>query len=154
VPGLVKTVGNRPTNSPEETEPPLGGTNPGTSCQPAKQGFINLVLSPHTVKQPHPKRARLGVCYVRAGISYVGKSSMKILLDVIAEGAYGQARHVCTAYYTYVHVDNTGKPAPVPEYVPSNDYERKLFMEGEARRRIRDEELAKVKKKWVINEDW
>jgi len=91
---------------------------------------------------------------VRAGISYVGKSSMEILLDVIAEGAYGQARHVCTAYYTYVHVDNTGKPAPVPEYVPSNDYERKLFMEGEARRRIRDEELAKVKKKWVINEDW
>jgi hypothetical protein len=40
VPGLVKTVGNRPTNSPEEEK----GTNPGTS-QPAKQGFINLILS-------------------------------------------------------------------------------------------------------------
>jgi hypothetical protein len=45
----VKTVGNRPTNSPEEEK----GTNPGTS-QPAKQGFINLILSPHTAKN-HPK---------------------------------------------------------------------------------------------------
>jgi hypothetical protein len=40
VPRLVKTVGNRPTNSPEEEK----DTNPGTS-QPAKQGFINLILS-------------------------------------------------------------------------------------------------------------
>jgi len=44
---LVKTVGNRPTGSSKEEK----GTNPGTS-QPAKQGFINLILSPHTVKQP------------------------------------------------------------------------------------------------------
>jgi len=57
VPGLVKTVGNRPTNSPEEEK----GTNPGTS-QPAKQGFINLILSPHTAKN-HPKRARLDRCH-------------------------------------------------------------------------------------------
>jgi len=60
VPGLAKTVGNRPTNSPEETEPPLGGTNPGTS-QPAKQGFINLILSPHTAGQPHPKERGLAL---------------------------------------------------------------------------------------------
>lgn len=86
---------------------------------------------------------------VRAGITYVGKSSMEIMLDVIAEGTYGQARHVCTAYYTYVHVDSSGRPAPVPEYVPSNDYERRLFMEGERRRQVRDEELAKIKKLWL-----
>jgi len=30
VPGLVKTVGNRPTGSSKEIEPPLGGTNPDT----------------------------------------------------------------------------------------------------------------------------
>jgi hypothetical protein len=40
LPGLVKTVGYRPTGS-SKTEPPFGGTNPGTS-QPARLGFINL----------------------------------------------------------------------------------------------------------------
>ncbi|MFB6470665.1 MAG: acyl-CoA thioesterase [Vulcanisaeta sp. AZ3] len=86
---------------------------------------------------------------VRAGITYVSKSSMEILLDVIAGGAYGQVRHVCTAYYTYVHVDITGRPAPVAEYVPNNDAERKLFMEGERRKQVRDEELARLKKTWL-----
>ncbi|WP_069806507.1 acyl-CoA thioesterase [Vulcanisaeta thermophila] len=82
---------------------------------------------------------------IRAGITYVGRSSMEIMLDVIAEGPYGQGRHVCTAYYTYIHVDSNGRPAPVPPYEPSNDYERRLFQEGEVRRRIRDEELARIK---------
>ena len=85
---------------------------------------------------------------VRAGITYVGRSSMEIMLDVIAEGTYGQARHVCTAYFTYIHVDNTGRPAPVPKYVPSNEHERRLFMEGEERRRVREEELARIKRMW------
>jgi len=30
VPGLVKRVGDRPTGSSKEIEPPPGGTNPGT----------------------------------------------------------------------------------------------------------------------------
>ncbi len=89
---------------------------------------------------------------VRAGITYVGKSSMEILLDVIAQGAFGHARHVCTAYYTYVHVDSSGRPVPVPEYVPSNDYERKLFAEGERRRQVRDEELLRIKRMWGVSE--
>jgi acyl-CoA hydrolase len=89
---------------------------------------------------------------IRAGITYVGKASMEIMLDVIAEGAYGQARHVCTAYYTYVHVDSNGRPAPVPEYVPINDYEKSLFTEGERRRQVRDEELTRIKRMWMSPE--
>jgi hypothetical protein len=30
VPGLVETVGNRPTGSSKARKPPLGGTNPST----------------------------------------------------------------------------------------------------------------------------
>jgi hypothetical protein len=33
----VKTVGNRPTNSSEEIEPPLGGTTLGTRKSQAKE---------------------------------------------------------------------------------------------------------------------
>ena len=37
MPGLVKTVGNRPTGSSKEIEPPLGGTNPDTRKSQAKE---------------------------------------------------------------------------------------------------------------------
>jgi len=54
VPGLVKTVGNRPTNSPEDRE----GTNPGTKTE--KQGEL-INPNTHTVKQPHPKERGLAL---------------------------------------------------------------------------------------------
>jgi len=37
VPRVVKTVGNRPTNSSEEIEPPFGGTTLGTEKSQAKE---------------------------------------------------------------------------------------------------------------------
>jgi hypothetical protein len=37
VPGLVETVGNRPTNSSKEIEPPFGGTTLGTRKSKAKE---------------------------------------------------------------------------------------------------------------------
>jgi hypothetical protein len=64
VPRVVKTVGNRPTGSSEEIEPPLGGTTLGTEktqnkgelkgnqkqkYQPKDQNF----KQPH--HKPHPK---------------------------------------------------------------------------------------------------
>ncbi|WP_243665802.1 acyl-CoA thioesterase [Vulcanisaeta sp. JCM 16159] len=70
---------------------------------------------------------------IRAGITYVGKASMEIMLDVIAEGAYGQARHVCTAYYTYIHVDSSGRPALFPSTCPA------MTMKGSCSWRARKE---------------
>lgn len=82
---------------------------------------------------------------ISAGITYVGKSSIETLIHVVAEDVYGNLRRVCTAYYTYVAIDENGKPRPVPMYQPSNDYERRLFEEGKVRKAARDEEIARLK---------
>jgi len=89
---------------------------------------------------------RIGdIVSIRAGVTYVGRSSLEVMLNVIAEDRYGYRRHVCTAYYTLIHVGIDGKPKPVPQYIPSNDDEARLYREGELRRRIREEELKRLR---------
>lgn len=58
------------------------------------------------------------VVNVRAGITFVGKSTVEVMLNVVAEDKYGGTRHMCTAYYTFVHINEAGKPEPVPPYEP------------------------------------
>ena len=82
---------------------------------------------------------------IAAGITYVGKSSIETMIHVTTEDAYGNVKKVCTAYYTYVAIDEKGRPIPVPKYEPSTDYEKAMFNEGLRRKNIRDLELAKIK---------
>jgi acyl-CoA hydrolase len=87
---------------------------------------------------------------IAAGVTYVGRSSLEILIHVTTEDAYGNVKRVCTAYYTYVAIDDKGRPQPVPQYQPANDYERRLFEEGARRKALRDEEIRKLKETRLI----
>ncbi|WP_156769828.1 acyl-CoA thioesterase [Caldivirga maquilingensis] len=87
---------------------------------------------------------------IAVGISYVGKTSLETLIHVTTEDAYGNVKRVCTAYYTYIAIDDKGKPQPVPQYQPANDYERKLFEEGARRKMLRDEEIKRLKESMII----
>lgn len=67
-------------------------------------------------------------------ITYVGHSSMEILVEVHAEDlAGGPTRQVGTAFVTMVAVGPDGRPTPVRPLELSTDDERRLFREGEAR---------------------
>ena len=87
---------------------------------------------------------------IAAGVTYVGRSSLEILIHVTTEDAYGNVKRVCTAYYTYVAIDDKGRPQSVPQYQPANDYERRLFEEGARRKALRDEEIRKLKETRLI----
>jgi acyl-CoA hydrolase len=87
---------------------------------------------------------------IAAGVTYVGRSSLETLIHVTTEDAYGNVKRVCTAYYTYVAIDDKGRPQPVPQYQPANDYERRLFEEGARRKALRDEEIRKLKETRLI----
>ncbi len=52
---------------------------------------------------------------VRSRVVHVGRSSMSVIADVYAEDiASGVRRHTNECWLTFVHLDETGRPAPVP----------------------------------------
>ena len=72
---------------------------------------------------------------IYAGLVYVGRKSSDVLLKVIKEDVRaGVKEHVATAVFSYVKVDESGRPSEMPEYVPSNEVEKKLYEEAVKRR--------------------
>lgn len=89
---------------------------------------------------------------LRAGLNYVGTTSMEIGVKVLAEEPRtGQVRHACTAFLTFVHVGPDRKPRPVPSFTPETPAERRRWDAAAARREAR---LTRVKqlKALIANE--
>lgn len=65
---------------------------------------------------------------------------MEIGLKVSAENAFsGEKRHILSAYFTFVALDDQGKPSKVPGVTPETTDEKRRFEEAGHRhaRRIR-----------------
>jgi acyl-CoA hydrolase len=75
------------------------------------------------------------VVTVEAKVSRAFKSSMEIYIDVwIEDRLSGQKSKANEAIYTFVAVDETGSPIPVPPLLPETDLEKERF-EGALRRK-------------------
>lgn len=75
------------------------------------------------------------VVHIEAKVSRAFNTSMEIHIRVWGEDALKQYRYKSNeAYYTFVALDNNGKPVKVPEVVPETEEEKKLF-DGALRRR-------------------
>jgi len=78
-------------------------------------------------------------------ISYTGRTSLEVTIEVYAENIYLQKRrHTNTARVTMVAIKD-GKPVPVPRLVCETREDRLSFLEGQLRRQLRTrqrEELA------------
>ena len=62
-------------------------------------------------------------------------SSMEVFIRVLAEDIpSGKKVETNTAFFTFVAVDQTGRPIDVPETLPETDFEQELY-EGALRRR-------------------
>lgn len=79
------------------------------------------------------------VCILRAKVTWTGRTSIEVAVDVYAENLLtGTRRHTTTAFTTFVAIDpGTGKPAEVPPVLPESDEEKRLFDEGKLRREQR-----------------
>ncbi|HEY8938305.1 MAG TPA: acyl-CoA thioesterase [Cyclobacteriaceae bacterium] len=95
---------------------------------------IVVTASVDNISFKHP--IRLGnVVTLKARVTRAFKSSMEIRIDVEAEDApSGKKFESNVAYFTFVALDENGKPTDVPELVPETDDEKALF-EGALRRR-------------------
>ncbi|QMV44612.1 acyl-CoA thioesterase [Cohnella cholangitidis] len=65
---------------------------------------------------------------LEAFVTSTNRTSMEVYVVVRAENLFtGDRRVTCTAFSTFVAVDENGKPVAVPLVIPENDAERKLF---------------------------
>ena len=78
------------------------------------------------------------VLFFKAGLNFVGKTSMEIGVRVEAENLItGVVRHAASAYLTYVALDLNGKPREVPPLMLETEEERRRNIEAKRRRDVR-----------------
>lgn len=82
------------------------------------------------------KPIQLGnVVTLRAQVTRAFNSSMEVYIEVTAEDVPAAKKIESNrAYFTFVAVDQSGRPIDVPELLPENDWEQKQF-DGALRRR-------------------
>lgn len=68
-------------------------------------------------------------------LTFVGNTSMEVAITVMIEDLKVESppKVALTGYFTYVAIDNEGKPIKVPQLKISNEEEAKSFEEGKRR---------------------
>ncbi len=78
------------------------------------------------------------IAVIAARMTYVGRTSMEIRVDVQSEDLMsGERRQTSTAYLTFVAVDKSGRPATVPPLLLETEDEKREAKAAEARREAR-----------------
>lgn len=93
--------------------------------------------------------ARRGdILIFKAAINRSWKTSMEIGVKVIAEHYNtGNCKHILSAYFTFVALDDTGNPAEVPQVIPESALEKRRYQEADDRRQRRKKEKEEREKK-------
>lgn len=87
---------------------------------------------------------RLGwIVTLAARVTFAGRTSMEVAVEVHAEDPLsGTRQHTSSAVLTYVALEASGRPAPVPPVAPQTDAERALHQVGAERYRARKQRAA------------
>lgn len=99
----------------------------------------NTVVTASMDQLDFKNAVRVGeVLILNASVNYVATTSMEVGVKVIAENPLtGERRHTSSAYLTYVSIDASGKPVPVPPIVPETEEEKRRYQEAQVRRKHR-----------------
>ncbi len=85
----------------------------------------------------HP--IRMGqIVTLKAYVIFTGRTSMEVQVDVYSEEAItGDKVHTTTAHLTYVALNQSGQPVPVPRIIPETEEEIERFEAAKKRREER-----------------
>ena len=73
-----------------------------------------------------------------AELTYIGRSSMEVRLEVTAQNLLsGKVSHTNTAYFVYVALDDHGRPTPVPALLLETPDEQRRWQAGQQRQALR-----------------
>src|ERR1017187_8324779 len=92
--------------------------------------------------------ARIGdLITLRSSVNRVFLTSMEVGVSVETEDLMTGARvHTCSAYLTFVALDENGKPVPIPPVIPETETEKRRYREAGERREYRLAMRHRVKK--------
>ena len=78
---------------------------------------------------------RLGdIVILKACVNFTGRTSMEVGVRVEREDPRNHCReHALTGYFTFVAVDGTGRPQPVPAVLPNTDLEQRRYAAAKRR---------------------
>lgn len=83
---------------------------------------------------------------LKASVNYVGHTSMEIGVRIEAQDpGTRKTVHTGSCYLTYVAINKEGRPSPIPRLKLTNPQQRKRFKQAEARRKLREAELAALR---------
>jgi acyl-CoA hydrolase len=75
---------------------------------------------------------------VHAVVNYAHRTSIEVGVRVEAENLLtGETRHTNDSYLTFVAIDESGQPVPVPPVLPETPEERERYRQAESRRERR-----------------
>ena len=84
---------------------------------------------------------------LKAAVNYVGTTSMEIGVRLEAvDPSTRKGTHTGSCYLTYVALDSRGRPTPIPRLIPTTAEEKRRSKEGLARRKLREAELAVLRR--------
>ncbi|MEK7590466.1 MAG: acyl-CoA thioesterase [Patescibacteria group bacterium] len=74
----------------------------------------------------------------KAAVNRVWKSSMEVGVKVLVENFQtGENRHVVSAYFTFVAINDRKRPIKVTEIIPETPEEKRRYQEADQRRQLR-----------------
>ncbi len=87
------------------------------------------------------------VVHIRARVNFASRTSMEVGIRVDTENPLtGELTHTSTAYATFVALDESGRPSPVPAILPETPEDRRRFEEAKKRREARMKLALELKK--------
>lgn len=96
-------------------------------------GHVAVTASMDSLEFLHP--IKVGeLVRLQAQVNWVGRSSMEIGVDVMGENLQtGERRKTSTAFLTFVALDDSGRPVPVPPLQLESSDEEERFQDATVR---------------------
>jgi uncharacterized protein (TIGR00369 family) len=100
-----------------------------------RRRVVTVVMDSMTFEQP----VYVGdLVIVHAQVTWTGRTSIETEVSIKVEHVLtGEMRHISTAYFVYVAIDDNGQPAPVTPFVPTTDEQHQRRHAAEEGRAIR-----------------
>src|SRR5919109_1668020 len=114
----------------------LADTAGGTcATRHARRPMVTVVMDSMTFEQP----VYVGnLVVLRACVTWTGRTSLETRVSIDAEDVItGSVRHISTAYFVYVAIDEAGRPTPVRPFEPGTDEQRREWQAARERRSVR-----------------
>ena len=101
----------------------------------AQKKVVTVAIDSMTFRQP----IRIGdLIVLNAEVTYTGKSSMEVEVQVVAENPVtGEQTHTNTAYLVYVALDDEGRPTSVPALITETEEEKVRMAQAQKRQAYR-----------------